>query len=355
MAKDERIQGVIGRWAPRFISNGVPLTDYEEVMDSLENWDDWCHAWSVRAALHEDAGKKALADGNLITAGETLTTAGVLYHFAKFVFVQDMAQLRATHEKAVECRNLALPHLDPPGERVEIPYDGATLYGNLRKPTGVAKPPVVVMCMGMDSAKEEMASNEYHFLRRGIATLAFDGPGQGEAEYDIPICPEYERPVGAVIDTIEGRDDIDGDRLGVWGVSFGGYYAPRAAAFDKRIKACISISGPFDFGEVLDHRGTHEVFTVRSHSSSDDEAFAVAKRVTLVGAANNITCPLYVVGGSLDVLTPPEEQRRLAEEASGETICQIIEGGNHCANNFRYKYSPQTADWMAGHLGASVA
>jgi Xaa-Pro aminopeptidase len=87
----------------------------------------------------------------------------------------------------------ALPLLDPPGERVAIPYEGRQLYGNLRKPAGAAKPPVVVMCMGLDSAKEEMDDHENRFLARGMATLAFDGPGQGEAEYDFPICPNTRR------------------------------------------------------------------------------------------------------------------------------------------------------------------
>src|SRR5262249_4423880 len=151
------------------------------------------------------------------------------YHFGKFLFVNDMAQLREAHRLAVECRNKALPYLDPPGERVAIPYEGKTLYGNLRKPTakpptnGVkpsngngAKPPVVVMCMGLDSAKEEMDDYENRFLARGLATLSFDGPGQGEAEYDFAICPEYEKPATAVVDYLHTRTDVDLSRIGVW-------------------------------------------------------------------------------------------------------------------------------------------
>src|SRR5258705_132781 len=121
--------------------------------------------------------------------------------------------MKRAHMKAVECRNRALPHLDPPGERVEMPYEGGHLYGNLRKPQATgnpsnrARPPVVVMCMGLDSAKEEMHDYENRFLRRGLATLAFDGPGQGEAEYDFAICPEYEKPVKAGIDWLETRSD----------------------------------------------------------------------------------------------------------------------------------------------------
>ncbi len=351
MAQDPRVAGVMGRWAPRFVSNGVPLNDLEEAVKATDKWDDWCHEFAKRAKVHEAMGRDALDKGLFLSAGEHLQTAGIVYHFAKFVFVNDMTQLKATHKKAVECRNLALPYLDPPGERVEIPYAGTKLAGILRKPKGVAKPPIVIMCMGMDSAKEEMPSNEEHFLRRGIATLAFDGPGQGEAEYDLPICPEYEKPVAAVADFIETRKDLDAGRMAVWGVSFGGYYAPRAAAHDKRLKACIAISGPFDFGRLVGTSVTNEVFTVRSHAKNNDEALAMARRVNMSGLAERITCPLYVVGGELDPITPPEDQERLAREAKGEVVLNIIRGGNHCANNLRHCYSPQSADWLAGHLG----
>jgi len=276
MAKDSRVEGVLERWGPRFIANGVPLTDFHEAIRKIDKWDDWCRVWAARAKLHEAMGRDALDKHHDISAGEHLQTAGVLYHFAKFVFVEDMAQLNAAHAKAVDCRTLALPHIDPPGERVAIPYEGHTLYGVLRRPTGVQRPPVVVMCMGMDSAKEEMATNEYHFLRRDIATLAFDGPGQGEAEYDLPIRPDYEKAVSAVCDFIETRTDLDAARIAVWGVSFGGYYAPRAAAFEKRLKACIAISGPFDFGRLVGTSVTNEVFKVRAHAQGPEQALDVA-------------------------------------------------------------------------------
>src|SRR5262245_42926000 len=161
---DARVQSAIAHWAPRFVSNGVPLADFEEVTAGVERWEDWCKAWSARGAIHEEIGRKVLAEGRQLSAGEHLTRAAVCYHFSKFVFVVDYEQMKAAHGKAVECRNLALPLLDPPGERVAIPYEGKQLYGNLRKPKGaqegmrpsVARPPVVIMCMGLDSAKERM-------------------------------------------------------------------------------------------------------------------------------------------------------------------------------------------------------
>jgi len=354
-SKDPRVEAAISHWAPRFVINGVPLTDFQEVTASIERWEDWCSAWSKRAAIHEELGNAAHAEGFNLSAGEHWTRAAVCYHFGKFLFVNDMAQLRQAHAKAVECRNKALPCLRPPGERVAIPYEGTTLYGNLRKPVGGGKPPVVVMCMGLDSAKEEMDDYENRFLKRGVATLAFDGPGQGEAEYDLPICPEYEKPVGAVIDYLQTCSDVDAKRVGVWGVSLGGYYAPRAACFEKRIKACVALSGAFERKPSFEGRPiiNVEAFRARTHSRTLEEAGKIGVRMTLRGHAKNITCPIYIVAGTKDRLTSPDEARKLAAEVSGPCVLDVIEGGNHVVNNLWYRYRDQTADWMAAQLGVA--
>ena len=222
-------------WLARFTVNGVTPSDFHDVLASIERWEDWCRAWSARAKVHEDLGLEALEHKHFVSAGEHLARAAVTYHFAKYLFVNDMAQMRAAHRRAVACLTLALPHLDPPGERVVIPYEGKHLVGTLRRPDGIARPPLVLMTMGLDSTKEELLTFEDTFLRRGMATLAFDGPGQGEAEYDFAIRADYEAVTGIVIDWVEKeRKDIDSARIGIWGISLGGYYAPRSAAFEKR-------------------------------------------------------------------------------------------------------------------------
>jgi len=349
---DARVQSAIAHWAPRFVSNGVPLTDFEEVTAGIERWEEWCRAWSARAAVHEELGRKALADGYKLSAGEHLTRAAVCYHFSKFVFVVDYEQMKGAHRRAVECRNLALPLISPPGERVMIPYEGKHLAGNLRKPAGAVKPPVVVMCMGLDSTKEEMDSNENVFLARGLATLTFDGPGQGEGEYDFAIRGDYEVAVKAVLDYVGTRGDLDAARVGVWGVSLGGYYAPRAAAFDKRIKACIALSGPFEWVEYYDRLPelTRNTFRVRSRSRTEVEARERAATLTLKNVAQNITCPLFVVAGKQDGIVPWQEGERLAAAASGPVVRCFIDDGNHVANNRGYRYRSQSADWMAQRL-----
>ncbi len=349
---DARLRSAVAHWAPRFVANGVIPSDLAEVTGGLARWEDWCGAWSSQAELHEALGRAALDGGHALSAGEHLTRAGLYYHFAKFVFVNDLAQMRAAHRKAIACRQLALAHLRPPGERVEIPYQARALAGILRRPFGVTRAPLVVMVMGLDSCKEEMDAYEQTFLARGLATLAFDGPGQGEAEYDMPIRGDYEVPVKAVLDWAVQRPEIDPDRIGLWGVSLGGYYAPRAAAFDKRIKACVALSGPYEWGDAWDGLPelTRETFRVRSHLKTAAEAKRHAASLSLKGVASRITCPLMLVAGGLDRLCPASHAERLAAEARGPVELLLVEDGTHVANNRPYRYRPQTADWLAERL-----
>ncbi len=350
---DPRIHHAHG-FISRFTVNGVHASDFQDVVGSLEHWDQWCAAWSARAAIHEGMGKAALAERQFASAAEHLSRAAATYHFAKYLFVQDMDQHRVAHGHAVECLTLALPHLSPPGERVLIPYKGTTLVGLLRKPVGVKKPPVVFMTMGLDSTKEELLTFQTNYTDRGMAILAVDGPGQGEAEYELPIQPYFEEVAAAVCDWIEARDDLDATRIGMWGISLGGYYGPRAVAYETRLKACVAVCGPYDWGALWDNMPslTRDAFIRRSHSASAEEGRVKAGELCLRGVAEKITCPLFVVGAGLDRLTPPEDAEALVREAKGETEYLLIPDGNHVAHNRSYKYRPQTADWMARHLRA---
>jgi 2,6-dihydroxypseudooxynicotine hydrolase len=353
MSSDPRLAAAVSHWGARFVANGVALTDFEDVTRSISSYDDWCAAWSKKAAVHEQLGRDALAKGKHLTAGECLQRAAVYYHFGSFLFVQDQPQMKAAHRKAIECRQAALPYLRPPGERVEIPYQGKTLAGILRKPQGIEKPPVVVMAVGLDSTKEETDAYEAPFHPRGMATLVFDGPGQGEGQYDFPIRGDYEVPVKAVIDFIETRRDLDAACIGMWGVSLGGYYAPRAAAFEKRIKACIALGGPFDWGAAWDGLPdlTRLAFQVRSHARDAAAAKKNAATLSLVGIAEKISCPIYIVNGRLDRVVPAADAERLAREVKGPVELMMVEDGNHIANNRGYRWRSQSADWMAERLG----
>ena len=270
------------------------------------------------------------------------------YHFGSFLFLRDMAQMKAAHKKQIECRLLALPFLDPPGERVEIPFEGKTLAGILRKPKGVVRPPVVVMAVGLDSTKEETEAYEAPFLARGMAILMFEGPGQGEAQYDFAIRGDYEVPVKAVIDYIETRDDLDTKRVGMWGVSLGGYYSPRATAFEKRIKACIALGGPFEFSKAWDTlpQVTREAIKGRTHAKTDEEAYEKIRR-RFRWSAWRRTSPADL--HRQRAARPPRAGlRRRAAGARSQRPGRPddVEDGNHIANNRAYRWRSQSADWM---------
>jgi 2,6-dihydroxypseudooxynicotine hydrolase len=342
-------------WEARFTVNGVAVSDFHDVLSSLTSWDDWCRAWSTRAQVHEGLGREALDAKCLTSAGEHLSRAAVTYHFAKYLFVQDMQQLRAAHQKAVECLNLALPHLDPPGERVLIPFEGTHLAATLRLPSNRngARVPLVLMTMGLDSTKEELLTFEMNFLDRGMAILAFDGPGQGEAEYALPIRHDYENVVAPVIGWVLGNvPAVDPDRIGIWGISLGGYYAPRTAAFEPRIRAAVANCGPYNWGALWENLPelTRAAYVQRSHSRSEAEAHEKAFSLSLAGVAEKIRCPLLVIAAGLDRLCPPEDSRRLANEARGPVELLVVEDGNHVAHNRFYKYRGKSADWMARQL-----
>lgn len=352
---DPQIQAAINHWAPRYVEHGVPVGDFLDVTRDLESWDDWCQAWSDAADVHVREGDAALAAGHTRSAALHFTTAAIEYHFGKFLFCHDIEQMRAAHAKAVDAHRRAHPHMDPPTERLEFPYlESHTMVGNLRRPSGVDRPPVVVLMPGLDSAKEELTGMEFWFLDRGMATFSIDGPGQGELEYDLPIECHYEKPVAAAIDCLESLGDLDTDRIGALGVSLGGYYVIRAAAFEKRIKALISLSGPFEIASQLDNVPpmSQMAFTVRTHSSSFEEAKEYLRAMDLTGVVELVDQPAFVVTGELDRIVPAAQTKRIADGLAGEVFLNIIPGANHVATNKAYLYRPHMADWMAERLGA---
>jgi dipeptidyl aminopeptidase/acylaminoacyl peptidase len=355
---DALVSSAVAHWGPRFTVNGVTVADFERVTSGVESWSDWCAAWVAMGAEHETLGRDALAEGRLRSAGEHLAQAAVYHHFAKFVFVQDVAQMRAAHERAVACLDAALPHLDPPGRRVELPFEDTRLVGVLRLPHGEGPHPVVLMCSGLDSAKEELRSTEDTFLARGLATLSLDGPGQGEAEYDLPIRGDWSPVAEAVWDFVGAEPSLDRARLGVWGVSLGGYYAPRvAAALGERARACVALAGPFNFGEYWDGLPelTRATFQLRSGASDDDQARRIATTLGLADVAADIVAPLLIVFGRQDRLIPWENAVRLRDAVSGPVELLMLEEGNHGCANVAPWHRPRTADWLAERLAEPLA
>lgn len=355
MSADPRVEAALTHWAPRFVANGVDLNDFRRVTEHVERWEAWCAAWSACGDEHAQLGEAAEAAGHYESAAEHFFAAAMAYHFGKFLFVDHPDELRAAHKRTVASYERALPWFTFPGERLAIPYeDGATMWGVLRKPWHVTRPPVVILIPGLDSVKEELHAYGDDFLRRGMAVLAIDGPGQGELEFTHPMRFDYEVPVRYAIDALERRRDVDAHRVGLLGVSLGGYYAPRAAAFEPRVRAAIALAGPY---AVVDGFAsmpalTQAAFVRRIHAGSRDEAVERLHRFSLSGILERVRCPLLVVMGRQDRIVPPHDAERVAAEAGERAELWMFEDGNHVCNNIPYKHRPRQADWMRERLGA---
>jgi pimeloyl-ACP methyl ester carboxylesterase len=350
---DARVQAAIDNWAPRFTTNGVDPNDFRTTTARIERWADWLDAWCETAEVHLGLAEEARADGRERTAGEAFVHAAVCFHFAKFVWVLDAERNRATTERAIAALYAAHALLDPTAERVEAPLDGGRVVGNLRRPREIDKPPLVVLIPGLDSTKEEFFHWEGVFLARGMATLSLDGPGQGETGFALDIRPDYEAAVGPILDAVSarGQGDVDLERVGAAGVSLGGYYAPRAAAFEPRIKAVAGVSGPYDMSANWDGLPALTRETVQHHTGagSVEEARERAAQLSLAGIAERIEQPCLVVTGRHDRLIPWQDTKRIADEApQGEWV--LFDDGNHVCNNIPYKYRPLVGDWMAAKL-----
>jgi 2,6-dihydroxypseudooxynicotine hydrolase len=348
---DARVQAAIDHWAPRFIAMGVDYNDFVRTTGRIERWEDWLDAWTAVAEEHLELAADAEAAGRGRSAGEAYLHGAVCLHFGKFVWVLDAAAHRAATERSIAAMAKAHSFLDPTAERVEAWLDGGALAANLRRPASEPRPPLVILIPGLDSTKEEFFHWESAFLTRGMATLSMDGPGQGEAGFKLTIRHDYDVAVALMLDALGARADLDLDRVGTAGVSLGGYYAPRAAAFEPRIRAVAAISGPYNFGEVWDDLPplTRAAFTVKSGAHDEREGRERAHALDLAGVLHAVTQPALFVTGGLDRIIPWRQTERAARETPNGSFV-LYERGTHVCSNLPYRYRPLVADWMAEQL-----
>ncbi len=345
---DARVQAAVANWGPRLIANGVDYNDFVRVTAGLTHWEDWLGAWCETAVTHRELAEAARAQGHARTAGEAFLRAAVCFHFAKFVWVLEPERNRATTVAAVDALRNAHQLLDPTAERIEAPLDDARVAANLRRPT-IAGPavPLVVLIPGLDSTKEEFFWWESVFLARGMATVSLDGPGQGETGFALNIRPDYEVAVAAILDALAGRAELDLQRVGAVGVSLGGYYVVRAAAYEPRLVAIAGVSGPFNAAAQWDGMPglTREAFIHHTGASSPEEGRVRAAALDLEGVAQRVRQPCLVVTGRRDRVIPWEQTKRIADAVPASEWV-LYEEGTHVCNNIPFRYRPLVADWM---------
>jgi dienelactone hydrolase len=327
----------------------------------------WAEEWSREADRVAAIGDAADKEGNTITAGNQYMRAGNYYYSAER-FIPPGPDKAAMYDKALRRYQGAMARLHPEIERVEVPYENQSLPAWFVKGRGLGKRPTVVLFDGMDNAKEmSVIFAGLDFQKRGINTLAIDGPGQSEPlrlrsiygrhDYEAAGIPAY--------DYVTSRPEVDPKRVAVMGYSFGGYHAPRICAHDKRYAACVA------FGAM--HWNVHDF--VKGHAPADprqtsastfqfrwvvgapdnETALEWSKRYTLEGVAQKVECATLILHGESDRIVPLDAARKLYEAIGASNkhlkIFTAAEGGaEHCQVDNRQLGVDYIGDWLLKNM-----
>jgi fermentation-respiration switch protein FrsA (DUF1100 family) len=329
---------------------------------ALAFFEAWCRLADSLVALAEDDE----AAGNLRSAGLKYGRASVYYQTAERMQSRTYAPRRAAYAGALDSFARFLALSDEPGERVRIPYGNTELGGILVRPEGEGRAPCILFFNGLDSTKEQIygTGTAQELARRGIATLIVDTPGAGEALRleDLRATPDSEVWAAACIDYLETRADIDHDCIGMVAWSLGGYYGPRATAFEPRIRFGVAWGSNYDWGEVqlqrLRREGDRPVPHYWEHvqwvwgSSSLEEFLQLAPKVTLRGVADRITVPFLVVHGEQDKQIPVRYAHLLFDDLVNSPAPELKifterEGGvEHCSVDNMPVVRDYICDWI---------
>ncbi|MFJ9951389.1 alpha/beta hydrolase family protein [Kitasatospora sp. NPDC091207] len=332
---------------PRATGAGLDPHEYTRVTAALRSVREWPEAFRAAGRRHRDTADRAAAEGRTVTAGEAYRTAARWLHCAGLLPHPDRAAAARTATEADAAMHAALALLDPAAERV----GGECFVGRLRRPAGPGRAPLVIVVPGMDSGKEEFHAVAEALLVRGAAVFALDGPGQGVLAATSAPEPDYHRVVGRVIDAVAGREGVDVDRVGLVGLSLGGYYAAVTAAREPRIRATAVVSGPYrlDWDTLV----PFVTATLTQRCGSAEAARAFVRRVDLTGAAPEITGPLLVVEGGEDRIPGVTNAEPLARLAPRAELLRVPHG-NHLLGNALADWLPATADWLTARLAGAT-
>jgi dienelactone hydrolase len=337
--------------------------DQLEVAQRMKPFDleSWITEWTRVAEKNEQMAEKFAADGFKVTANQFYLRASNFYRLACWPQPVDEPRMLPTYKKMRENFDTAWKLVRPPFERVQINYEGTILDGYFRKPNNPPnkKFPAVIAFQGADTMAEATILNGGAYTARGMAYLAVDFPGQGGALRlkDLHLPPDTERIAKAMIDYLETRPDIDATRVGMQGISMGGYGTPRSASGEKRIKAAFVSSGSYDLRSDLFDYFPPIQERVRWIIGAKDLADARKKLAdyTLEGRADKVEAPMLIGYSKDDRIMDPAGSLRLYKAAVNSKR-DMIEGTGHSqAANAGGPQRMRPAvfpDWAAKMLGA---
>ncbi|WP_328471182.1 prolyl oligopeptidase family serine peptidase [Actinoplanes sp. NBC_00393] len=333
--------------------------------------EQFMQSWRKVADQVEQQAIEAEKAGHLRTAGQKYLRAGAYLCQAERMLSNSSPLRVPTYRHLLEVMEKSFELIDPRTTRVQIPFEGTTLPAYFTNASTDDRPvPTMIMWNGLDSTKEHMYTSGWpsEMAARGISVLQVDCPGSGEALrlQGLTSRVESEDWAAACVSYLESRPDVRHDRIGLVGWSLGGYYVPRAAAFEKRLALAVAWGANHNWGEVqrkrLEREGENPVPHYWEHvlwvwGSPDIETFiAEAERVNLNGVVDKITCPLLITHGTNDrqinvayahqsfeqAVNAPKKDLRLFTPEEGAT--------EHCGLDHLPHVAAYTADWIEDTL-----
>ncbi len=336
--------------------------------------DAWWQEWCAMAERNEKLAGAAAAEGRDFTAGDHYLRAGNYYYTGER-FVPPGEKKLGIYENALRCYREGLKRRYPGIEVVEVPYEGRSLPAYFMKAgahhENAGRAATVVLFDGMDNCKEmSVLFAGLEFARRGFNTLAIDGPGQGEALRlrKIYARHDYEVPGAAAYEFVARRADVDPKKVVVMGYSFGGYYAPRIAAFEPRYAACVCLGAlHWDLhawqSKIKEQLKADPKKSAQSNFqfqwilglSDSDAALERSKEFSLARVADKIACPVLVTHGANDRVVPVDAAHKLyAALTTRRKTLKIFtaeEGGaEHCQVDNRPLGISYIADWISANV-----
>ena len=338
--------------------------DFAGIRERVKKMADIGPAFEAVARRREARAKAAEQDGYAVTARDNYFMAAVHFGAAQWPYDQNNQANVDYHLKKRECYAKYAGLADHKVEAAWIPFKGTAIPAWLHLPPGYTggRLPVVIAVPGMDSFKEILVSlYGDRYLNRGMAVLAIDGPGQYEAPMiGIYFSMENWIAVGkAIVDWLSARPEIDAERIGCAGTSFGTFFGTILTANEPRVKAFAAMS-------VCHEPGFHTIFQEASPTFkkrfmymsgiTDEEEFdQMRKGMTWHGHAEKIRVPYLCVTGECDELSPLEYSEALVKALGGPKQLVIYQESRHSVGNVPAAnlgpFPPiLVADWLSDRL-----
>lgn len=314
--------------------------------------------------------------GRMLSAGDKLGRAAVYLASAERMLPHAASERAELYVRVLSTFQKSITLARDNCERVEIPFGATRLSGLYTRALGVNGPaPLLVQVNGLDSTKEMRyrVGLPAWLARRGVSSLVVDQPGSGEAlRLDgLHAVHDSETWASAIVDYLETRADVDRRRIGLEGVSLGGYFCPRAVAFEPRFALGVAWGANHDWRDVqkkrLERQGSLPVPHYWEHvrwvwGAKDMPDFQrIAEKVHLDGVLDRVRVPFLVTHGELDQQIPLHWAKRTYEQLVNSPrrelkIFTAREGGaQHSSFDNSANAGAYIADWVAETLGARVA